>query len=466
VAEQFDVVVVGSRVAGAPLAALLARRGVRVAVLEQTVFPQPTLSSHCIQADALAFLDRFGVLDRVRATGAPLMTHTDTRLEDFRFVAEFPTFPGFAGGAASIRRHLLDPILADAAAASGADLRMGTKVVDLVEERGRVAGVRVTRRGRESVLKARLVVGCDGRASTVAKNRGARRYNITRNERWYYWTYFEGADLSVAPTFVFHRWGDRHIFAGPADSGLYIVGVSPQEHEKERFRADRHASLMEHVRSCAPVAEVLSEAKVAEKIYGILHFEGYFREAAGPGWVLLGDSGHFKDPAAGRGIGDAFHQAERLTGAIVKGLRGSDEELDRGTAAFWRWRDRQYSEYYWLATDLGRVGPLPSVVPEVVEGMYDAGRVGSFLELFSHRAGPSDLITPGRLLGAAGRRLLRPGGGRREFARDLGATLRDEARRRWLSRRPVYERVTAPRYELRRAVSQAEPAPGRAGAAA
>src|SRR5512135_2604326 len=68
--ESFDVIVVGARCAGSPLATLLARAGVRVVVIEQATFPRDTLSTHCLHADALAFLDRLGVTEQVRATGA------------------------------------------------------------------------------------------------------------------------------------------------------------------------------------------------------------------------------------------------------------------------------------------------------------------------------------------------------------------------------------------------------------
>lgn len=77
------MVVVGARCAGSPLAALLARQGVRVAVLERATFPCDTLSSHVFEADALAFLDRLGVTERLRATGAPLVNRVDFRLNDF-----------------------------------------------------------------------------------------------------------------------------------------------------------------------------------------------------------------------------------------------------------------------------------------------------------------------------------------------------------------------------------------------
>src|SRR5690242_20865509 len=82
--REFDVVVVGGRCAGSPLAALLARAGLSVALVEQARFPRDTLSTHTFQSAALAFLQRLGVLGAVRATGAPVVNHLDIRQEGFR----------------------------------------------------------------------------------------------------------------------------------------------------------------------------------------------------------------------------------------------------------------------------------------------------------------------------------------------------------------------------------------------
>src|SRR5690242_3222684 len=120
VAQNFDVVIVGARCAGSPLAALLARQGVNTAVVERATFPRDTLSTHIFQADGLAFLDRLGVTDKLRATGAPFITRTNGRTEDFQFNIAWPQRPGDVGGAASIRRTVLDPILVGAAEESGA----------------------------------------------------------------------------------------------------------------------------------------------------------------------------------------------------------------------------------------------------------------------------------------------------------------------------------------------------------
>ena len=80
--EAFDVVVVGARCAGSPLATLLAREGVRVAVIERASFPRDTLSTHILQAPAIAFLDRLGVTEQVRATGACYTNRLQALLDD------------------------------------------------------------------------------------------------------------------------------------------------------------------------------------------------------------------------------------------------------------------------------------------------------------------------------------------------------------------------------------------------
>ncbi len=441
--EQFDVIVVGARCAGSPLAALLARSGVRVAVVEQATFPCDTLSTHFIHAQALAFLDRLGVMEKIRATGAPLVGHFDVRQEDLEFVTLIPQRPGDVGGAASVRRTLLDSILAQAAAEAGADVRMASKVTGLVEDRGRVAGVRVTHNGSEMTLQARLVVGADGRNSTIASLVGARKYNLTPNERFAYWSFFEGADPGPDPAFVHHRWGERLVFATPADSGLYQAGVIAGLSELPRFREDLEGSFTEYIYSCRPVAQALEGARRVGKLFGMLRWEGFFREACGPGWVLAGDAGHFKDPTPGQGIQDAFRQVDALAPAIAGALGGSAKDMDTALADWGRWRDRDAAGHHWLATDMGKAGAVPAVLPEMQRRLLEQGKIDIVIDLFTHRSGPSQVITPQRLLGATGRLLVRPGCERLNLMREVGALIRTDVHRKRLNRRPAYVAAAA-----------------------
>jgi 2-polyprenyl-6-methoxyphenol hydroxylase-like FAD-dependent oxidoreductase len=233
---------------------------VAVALVERATFPRDTLSTHIFEADALAFLDRIGVSEHLRATGAPFICTLDSRAGDFRWSTEFPQRVGDIGGIASIRRTILDPILVRAAEECGADVRMATTVTTMVTEGGRVTGVRVKTNGSERELRARLVVGADGRNSTVAELVGARKYNLVPHERFAYWAFFEGADITADPIYVLHRWADRFVLGTPCDSGLYQVVELVDMVDLPRFRADLEGSFMEYARSCEPVASALSGA--------------------------------------------------------------------------------------------------------------------------------------------------------------------------------------------------------------
>ncbi|HZE04818.1 MAG TPA: hypothetical protein VE127_06330, partial [Solirubrobacteraceae bacterium] len=290
----------------------------------------------------------------------------------------------------------------------------------------------------EATLMGRLVVGADGRNSTVAKLVGSRKYNLTPNERFVYWSFFENAAPGPEPAIIFHRWAGRLVVACPADSGLFQALVIPERRELTRFRQDLEGSYLEYVSRCAPAAEALSGARRVGRIYGMLRWEGFFREASGPGWVLVGDAGHFKDPAPGQGIQDAFRQVDALAPVIVRGLHAADHDLDQQLRNWARWRDRDAAEHYWLATDLGKAGPAPAVVPEIARQLLAHHKLDSFLDLFNHRSLPSEVITPPRLLGATARLLTRPGCNRRALLREVTGLIAEDTRRRRLNRRPMY----------------------------
>ncbi len=441
-ADKFDVIVVGARCAGSPLATLLARQGLRVAVVERAGFPKDTLSTHIFQAPAINFLKRLGVFEKVLETGARTYRRVDLRQEDFRGTFEVNQRPGDVGAFMSVRRFVLDPILLDAAAEAGAEVLMSTNVIDLRRDGDRVAGVTAVSQGQERALEARLVVGADGRNSRVAELAGARKYNVIPGVRFGYWWFFADGDPGPDPPLVYHRWEGRFVIAMPADGGLYQVILLPDMRFLPDFRKDREAAFMAHARSCQPVAETLSGARPVGKMFGVLKFECFFRESAGPGWALVGDAGHFKDPAPGQGIADAFRQAEALAPVIVSAVHDSDAALDAAVTAWARWRDRDAAEHSWLAADFGAAGSAPTVVVEITRRLYQQGRTVELGDVFQHRAKPSAVFTPAVLLQAAGSAMRRPGADRAQILREVKDAITTDSRRRRLNRRPEFVPIT------------------------
>jgi len=69
--KAYDVIVMGARCAGSPTAMLLARRGYRVLAVDRASFPSDTVSTHLVHPRAVNALSRWGLLDRLVATGCP-----------------------------------------------------------------------------------------------------------------------------------------------------------------------------------------------------------------------------------------------------------------------------------------------------------------------------------------------------------------------------------------------------------
>ncbi len=177
---MYDVIVVGARVAGSSTAMLLARKGYRVLVVDRTALPSDTLSTHQVQLPGVAMLNRWGLLDRVIASGAPATRHVTFDQGVGVLEGHFPTFQGI-DALYSPRRTVLDMILVEGAREAGAERREQLVVDELVTKAGRVIGIRGGEKGGAKVTEtARLVVGADGKHSLAAKAVGGERVRAGR----------------------------------------------------------------------------------------------------------------------------------------------------------------------------------------------------------------------------------------------------------------------------------------------
>ena len=417
------MVIVGARCAGSPLATMLARRGLQVCLLDKSRFPSETLSTHVIQPCGVAILERLGVLDAAWAAGAAPLTRFTLVSDRARISAAID--PGaFGAPALCLRRIALDCLLVDAAADAGAEVRTQTRVSGLLWEGNRAAGVET----EAGPLHARLVVGADGRGSTVAGSVGAGEYYVAPPARLFAWAYFEGA-AEAEGHLRLGSVGDLNYVAGPTDAGLYMAAVCPPLAAKDAFLADRERSFMAGIAAWPELAGLLEGATRTGPIRVMANWHGYFREAAGPGWALLGDAGTFKDPSPAQGIADALRQAEGLADAVEAGLGGAasiDEELRR----WWRWRDEDAYEMHWFATDMGRAGPSPPLASQFTRDIVgDDVATEGLLRVLNHDIPPSQLFTPRRLGRAAVRAVRADPGQIPAIAREAAMEVRNEIRR-------------------------------------
>ena len=184
--NQYDAIVVGARCAGSPTAMLLARKGYRVLVVDRATFPSDTVSTHLLHPPGVAALRRWGLLDRLVATGCPPI---DTYAFDFGpFTLAGAPGTDEAPVAYGPRRTVLDKLLVDAAAEAGAEVREGFTVEEILVEDGRVTGIRGHGRRRPHRHRARPggrrrrrppLAGRPGRASPSSTTRSRRCWSAT-----------------------------------------------------------------------------------------------------------------------------------------------------------------------------------------------------------------------------------------------------------------------------------------------
>lgn len=316
--RQRDVIVVGARAAGAATAMLLARQGVDVLVLDRSRYGADTLSTHALMRAGVLQLSRWGLLDDIVAADTPAVRRTTFRYGSDEVVVPIKPAHGVDALYAP-RRTILDPLLVDAAAAAGADVRFGDTVTDVIRDRtGRVEGV-VGRSadGARFEQRGRFVVGADGLRSTIAARVGAQLVRAGSGATSTIYGYWRGLETDG------YEWNFRPDAASgviPTNDGEACVFASASPHRVGRGGLRTMRRIVE--RSSPQLADRLDRACEPSAVRTFVGQLGHIRRAWGPGWALAGDAGYFKDPIGAHGLTDALRDAELLANALVAALDG------------------------------------------------------------------------------------------------------------------------------------------------
>src|SRR6476660_662644 len=198
----------------------LARQGYRGLLVDRAEFPSDTVSTHVVQAPAIAALHRWGLLPEVVASGAPPINTYSFDFGPLQITGKPQPVDGFSAAYAP-RRTVLDKILVDAAVRAGVELRERFSVDGYLVEDGAVVGVRGHEyNGAAVVERAHVVIGADGRDSELARTVHAKAYAEKPRAQWAYYTYFR--DLPVDGFEIYIR-PNRGWAACATNDGLTMV---------------------------------------------------------------------------------------------------------------------------------------------------------------------------------------------------------------------------------------------------
>lgn len=430
--EEADVVIVGARLAGTAAAVPLARSGRKVVLLDKSSFPSEQLSTHVLVPNGVAELQHMGALPHILRLNPARARYLGATVGDVRLRERFAPVDGIDYGVC-VPRMEQDVCLVTAAREAGADVREKCRFEDVLWDNGRAVGVRYRHGGKHHQIRAKLVIGADGRQSRTAAAVGAwTPYRGSKNGRGFAFRYMDDPKVGTIDheTYGIYRPNTRSVLTLPCTphGRLLVVFMAPAE-DIPRFQEGGEQVWWEALTEDPELAERVGGARNAGKLRATRKLSSYYRRSSGPGWALAGDAGHFKDPVVGQGQRDALHHG-RLLGEAVR--RTLDDPVALG-AALVDWehhRDRDTrSTYHWGNRETRPTAPS-ALVREVLRTFQGDDRP-DLSDTFNRRRKIENILGPSKLVGGLVRALAERGADRRGILAEVARELPIELGIRW-----------------------------------
>jgi flavin-dependent dehydrogenase len=316
---EYDVAIVGASLSGCTAAILLSRAGAKVALIERNPDPKAykRICSHFVQASAVPTIERIGLYEPIlEAGGLRSRFHSRT---PWGWIEPTEKREAYC---LNLRRSLLDPMLRDAAAAEpGVELMLGQSAERLLRDGEAFSGVAVRdREGNEQEIRARLIVGADGRDSRVADLAQVKEKTLPHN-RLAYGGYFEGPKPRFWPDGAVWLLDPDMAAAFPTDGGqIFYIAMTHKDRAPE-FKADPERALVEHV-AAVPEPPPIRESRCVVPVIGKIEMPNRIRGPIAPGLALIGDAALATDPIFGVGCGFALQSGEWLADSVSPALQG------------------------------------------------------------------------------------------------------------------------------------------------
>src|SRR5262245_3808191 len=308
--ERTNVCVVGGGPAGLLLGLLLAKRGAEVIVLEGHPTFDREFRGEVLQPSTARLLDQIGLLDYILAQ--PHLTLTEGKLlvggapaAGFTFKTVSPEYP--------YAIWMPQPVFLDALAKKAAPFksfrcRMGAHVNALIEENGAIVGVRGVRHGTEPfAIRADVVVGADGRHSTIRKLGGFT--NEYEHEDFDLIWFVVEPPPNWAKTIYFSL-GKTPLLLLPKYPNHIQVGLILEKDVWRAWRKEGVAAVAARLRGLSPLfASFADGLRDFTPFFPLAAIIGLVKDWARDGLLLIGDAAHTMSPAGAIGVNVALSTA-------------------------------------------------------------------------------------------------------------------------------------------------------------
>lgn len=350
----------------------------------------------------MAALERWSLTKRLRSTGCPPFTKYAVDFGPFTIAGPLRPVDGTAYSLCP-RRIVLDKMLVDAAVLAGAELQEGFAVDEILFEKGAAVGVRGhLKDGVAATYRASVIVGADGRHSLVAKAARAECYAERPVLCVCYYAYWSGFPTDHFEGYVRPRAAFAFV---PTNDGQVMGIISWPRADFDAIRTDIERHFLREIEQVPAVHDRVQSAKRETRFVGTADLPNFFRKPYGPGWVLIGDAGHHKDPITAQGIGDAFRDAEAMAAYLHDVLAGS-RDFDEAMAAYQRERDAQALPKYDLTCQFANLeDPPPPEMQQLLQAMSgNRAAMSDFLSTLAGVIPPPEFFAPdnvGRIMAQA-----------------------------------------------------------------
>jgi 2-polyprenyl-6-methoxyphenol hydroxylase-like FAD-dependent oxidoreductase len=313
--------IAGGGPAGMMLGFLLARAGVKVAVLEKHADFLRDFRGDTIHPSTLELMVELGLIDDFLKLPHSQVQHlsgqvgaTTIHLADF---SHLPTHCKFI--ALMPQWDFLDFLAERGKTYPAFDLHMRTEATELIEEGGRVVGVKAKSPDGDLDIRADLVVGCDGRHSTLRERAGFVAENL-------------GAPMDILWFRVSRRDTDAAEAFGHMEAGMMLVMLNRNDYWQcayvipkggyEKIKAKGFQAFLDNVVSLSPfLRDRLGEIKGWDDVKLLTVAVERLPRWHKPGLLLIGDAAHAMSPIGGVGINLAIQDAVAAANILAAPLK-------------------------------------------------------------------------------------------------------------------------------------------------